>query len=143
MNDPALHPTSCLVSREGHPVPLRGVSIEGHVFGAHARVVIRQRYVNEEEKPVEAIYTFPVPSEAVLVGFAMEAAGRRIEAEVKEREEAFRAYDEAVSAGHGAALLDQERRDVFTASVGNLLPREETVVEVTYVQALGADEGAL
>jgi Ca-activated chloride channel family protein len=120
-----------------------GVSISGEVFGAQARLVVRQRYRNKEAKPIEAIYTFPLPSDAVLVGFAMECDGRRLEGEVKEREEAFQTYDDALSAGHGAALLDQERRNVFTASVGNLLPGEETVIEATYVQRLGADEGAL
>ncbi|HVY48378.1 MAG TPA: VIT domain-containing protein, partial [Minicystis sp.] len=134
---------SCLVATDGAPVPLTSVELTGEVFGAHARVVLRQRYENVEPRPIEAIYTFPVPAEAALVGFAMECAGRRLEAEVKERDEAFAAYDEAVGAGHGAALLDEERRNVFTASVGNLLPGEETIVEVVYVQALRADEGAL
>ena len=50
--------------------------------------------------------------------------------EVKEREAAFRAYDDALVAGHGAALLEQERPNVFTANVGNLLPGEETTTEV-------------
>ncbi|WP_438019316.1 VIT domain-containing protein [Sorangium sp. So ce315] len=136
-------PMSCLRSSEGHPVPLLGVSLSGEVVGGAARLVVRQRYRNEERRPIEAIYTFPLPSEASIAGFAMECAGRRLEGEVKEREEAFRDYDEAIATGHGAALLDEERRNVFTASVGNLLPGEETVVEVAFVQALKADEGAL
>ncbi|KYF56994.1 hypothetical protein BE08_14900, partial [Sorangium cellulosum] len=136
-------PMSCLRSSEGRPVPLLGVSLSGEVVGGAARLVVRQRYRNEERRPIEAIYTFPLPSEASIAGFAMECAGRRLEGEVKEREEAFRDYDEAIAAGHGAALLDEERRNVFTASVGNLLPGEETVVEVAFVQALKADEGAL
>ncbi|WP_437801040.1 VIT domain-containing protein [Sorangium sp. So ce693] len=136
-------PISCLRSSEGHPVPLLGVSLSGEVLGGAARLVVRQRYRNEERRPIEAIYTFPLPGEASIAGFAMECAGRRLEGEVKEREEAFQAYDEAIATGHGAALLDEERRNVFTASVGNLLPGEETVVEVAFVQALTADEGAL
>ncbi|MGK4006323.1 VIT domain-containing protein [Sorangium sp. So ce1036] len=139
----APRPTSCLCSSEGRPVPLRGVSLSGEVLGGAARLVVRQRYRNEERRPIEAVYTFPLPSEATIVGFAMECAGRRLEGEVKEREEAFLSYDEAVAAGHGAALLDEERRNVFTASVGNLLPGEETVIEVSFVQPLRAEDGAL
>ena len=41
---------------------------------------------------------------------------------VEEREKAFETYDEALAEGHGAYLLDEERADVFTASVGNLPP---------------------
>ena len=128
---------------DGVAIPLRGVAVSGEVYSGHAWVTVRQRYQNTEKKPVEAVYTFPLPSEATLCGFAMVCDGRRIEGIVKEREEAFRQYDDAISAGHGAALLEQERANVFTASVGNLLPDEETLVEVQYVQRLQADEGAL
>jgi Ca-activated chloride channel homolog len=134
---------SCLCSREGAKVPLLGVALSGEVLGAHARLILRQRYKNHEPRPIEAVYTFPIPSDATLVGFAMECEGRRLEAEVKEREEAFQVYDEAIAKGHGAALVEQERPNVFTASLGNLLPGEETVVEVTFLQKLMADEGAL
>jgi Ca-activated chloride channel family protein len=134
---------SCLCTPAGERVPLLGVSLTGEVYGADARLVLRQRYRNDEKAAIEAIYTFPIPSEATLVGFAMECAGRRLEAEVKEREEAFHAYDEAIAKGHGAALLEEERRNVFTASVGNLLPGEDTVIEVAFVQRLAAEEGAL
>ncbi|HLM74967.1 MAG TPA: hypothetical protein VK459_19795, partial [Polyangiaceae bacterium] len=54
---------SQLVSPEGHPVPLKGVAISGEVFGAQARILVRQRYRNREAKPIEAIYTFPLPSD--------------------------------------------------------------------------------
>ena len=134
---------TCLRSAGGHAVPLLGVELSGDVYGAHARIVVRQRYRNDEESPIEAIYTFPLPSDAVVVGFAMECAGRRMESEVREREEAFKAFDEAVAKGHGAALLEEERKNVFTANVGNLMPGEETMIEVAFVQRLTSDEGAL
>ncbi len=132
-----------LFSRQGDAVALKGVEVEGEVLGAHARVTVRQRYHHEGRNAVEAIYTFPLPSDATLTGFSMTCEGRRFEGAVKEREAAFRAYDDAVVAGHGAALVEQERPNVFTASVGNLLPGEETVVEVVYVQRVSVDEGSL
>lgn len=132
-----------LRSVDGKPIPLRGVDVSGDVVGGTARIKVRQRYQNVEHVPVEAIYVFPLPSEATLVGFVMECEGRRIEGVCKEREEAFRAYDDATLEGHGAALLEQERANVFTANVGNLLPNETTVVEIEYVQRLRASEGAL
>jgi len=132
-----------LESVDGKKIPLRGVDVSGEVIGGTARIRVRQTYENVEQKPIEAIYTFPLPTEGTLVGFRMECDGRRIDGVVKEREEAFRAYDDATLAGHGAALVEQERANVFTASVGNLLPGETTVVEVEYVQRLHASEGAL
>ncbi|WP_163989634.1 VIT domain-containing protein [Pyxidicoccus caerfyrddinensis] len=132
-----------LYTSEGAQVPLQGVEVTGELLGGHARVRVRQRYRNEEKRPVEAIYTFPLPSDGTLSAFSMTCAGRRVEGVVKEREEAFRTYDDAVTAGHGAALLDQERPNVFTAQVGNLLPGEETVVEVEFLQAVTAEEGSV
>lgn len=135
--------TAMLATTAGQAIPLIGVHVTGEVVGGIARTVVRQRYKNAEARPIEAVYTFPLPSEAALVGFSMTCAGRRMEGVVREREAAFLAYDDAVSKGHGAALVDEERRNVFTASVGNLLPGEETVIEVEILERLGADEGAL
>jgi len=132
-----------LESVDGQPIPLRGVDVSGEIVGGSARIRVRQRYENVEQKPIEAVYVFPLPTESTLVGFVMECEGRRVEGVVKERDEAFRAYDDATLAGHGAALVEQERANVFTASVGNLLPGETTIVEVEYVQRLRASEGAL
>jgi Ca-activated chloride channel homolog len=132
-----------LYTRDGAKVPLQGVEVAGELLGSHARVRVRQRYLNTERRPVEAVYVFPLPSDGTLTGFQLECNGRRLQGVVKEREEAFRTYDDAITAGHGAALLDQERANVFTAQVGNLLPDEETWVEVEFLQALQAEEGSV
>lgn len=132
-----------LVTKQGHAVPLLGVKVEAEVLGGHARVVVKQRYKNTETAPIEAVYTFPLPADGTLTAFAMVCEGRKLAGVVKEREQAFRDYDEAIVQGHGAALLEQERANVFTATVGNLLPNEETVIEVEYLQRLSVDEGAL
>ena len=132
-----------LITVRGEAVPLKGVEIVGEVSGALARVRLIQRYRNEESRAIEAVYTFPLPSDATLVGFSLACAGRRVESVVREREEAFREYEQAISSGHGGALVDQERVNVFTAQVGNLLPREDTVVELEYLQRVSVDEGTL
>jgi Ca-activated chloride channel family protein len=124
-------------------VPLLGVEVRAEVMAGHARSVLRQRYRNDETKAIEAIYTFPLPTRGSVTGFAMSVNGRQLIGEVHEREEAFRRYDDAMSAGHGSALLEQERPNVFTSSVGNLLPGEETVIEIEYVEPLHGDEGAI
>ncbi len=132
-----------LFTKTGARVPLQGVEVSGELLGGHARVRVRQRYRNDEQRPVEAVYTFPLPSDGTLTAFSMTCAGRRVEGVIQEREAAFKTYDDAVTAGHGAALLDEERPNVFTAQVGNLLPGEETLVEVELLQTLQAEEGCV
>ena len=131
------------VAGEARAVPLLGVEVRAEVVAGHTRALVRQRYRNDEKRPIEAIYTFPLPTRGAVTGFAMTVNGRHLVGEVQEREEAFRRYDDAVSAGHGGALLEQERPNVFTANVGNLLPGEETVIEIEYVEPLHTDEGAV
>jgi hypothetical protein len=120
----------------GNPVPLEGVSVEASVQEFCARVTVSQRYRNTESKPIEAVYVFPLDEAAALCGFEAVIDGVHVVAEVKEREQAFAEYDDALAAGHGAYLLDQERPDVFTASIGNLPPGKEVLVRLSYVTEL-------
>jgi Ca-activated chloride channel family protein len=132
-----------LVDAAGHEIPLRNVEMIGEVLGGSLCMRLRQHYENTESRAIEALYTFPVPSEATITGFAMTSGERSLQATVEEREEAFARYTRAIEAGDGAALLDQERENVFSASVGNLLPGRTAVIEIEYVQPLHASEGAL
>ena len=138
-----MHETLLLRSIQGQAVPLLGVAAQASVAGGTVQVTLRQRFRHVGPEPIEAVYTFPVPADAALSGFAMTCNGRRQVAQVQEREAAFRTYDDALVAGHGAALLEEERANVFTASVGNLLPEEEVIIEIEYLQSLHADEGVL
>jgi hypothetical protein len=128
-----------LVSIDKAPVPLTGVAIDAQINNLSARVTVAQRFVNREQKPIEAVYLFPLDEGASVCAFEAIVDGTLVVGEVKEREEAFRAYDEAMEEGHGAFLLDEERPDVFQASVGNLLPGKEVLLKLTYVAELNVD----
>ena len=128
-----------LVTTTGEPVPLVGVDVKADLVGRGAKVTLAQRFVNTEQRPLEAVYKFPLPQSGAVCGFRVRIGGRVIESEVAERDDAFRRYDEALSEGHGAYLLDEERPNVYTLSVGNLEPGMEAVTEVTYVGLLESD----
>jgi Ca-activated chloride channel homolog len=117
-------------------IPLTGVRVEAHLVGGSARIRLEQRYKNPEPTPIEAVYTFPLQADAVVCGFSGQIGDRTVKGEVDEREAAFARYDDAMAAGHAAILVDQERPDVFTASVGNLLPGEEAVLVLELIQPL-------
>jgi len=129
--------------REPHPVPLEGVKVHGEILGHASRVTTTQRFRNAEKVPIEAVYVFPLPEAAAVCGLAVQVGDRRIEGEVDRRDKAFDRYDDAMEAGHGAVLLDEERPNVFTLSVGNILPGQEVVVELTWVAELAAEGEAI
>jgi Vault protein inter-alpha-trypsin domain/von Willebrand factor type A domain len=121
------------------PIPLEGVRVEAKIRDYCARVTVSQRYRNTEKKPLEAVYVFPLEEGAAVCGFEAVIGETHVVGHVKEREQAFAEYDDALAAGHGAYLLDQERPDVFTASIGNVPPGEEALVRITYVSELSRE----
>ncbi|MBI4332738.1 MAG: VWA domain-containing protein [Chloroflexi bacterium] len=125
-----------LLTRKATPVPLTGVEVTGTVTGRAARVRVRQTFKNIEPDPIEAVYKFPLPEGAALCGFRAVIGARTITGQVKEREEAFKEYDDALAAGHGGYLLDEERPNIFTLSVGNLPPQASAVIEIQYASLL-------
>jgi Ca-activated chloride channel family protein len=124
-------------------VPLTGISIDADILSFYAKVVVSQRYVNREATPIEAVYVFPLDEGAAVCGFEAIVDGTLVVGEVFEREKAFEMYDDAMEQGHGAFLLDEERPDVFQASVGNLPPGKEVQVKLTYVTELSIADGRL
>lgn len=130
------HPIGLLINLPDAPptpVPLDGVAVHARLVGAACEVAVTQRYTNRETRPIEAVYIFPLPTDAAVCGFTAEVDGRRIEGRVEEREKAFEIYDDAMADGHGAFLLDQERPNIFTASVGNIRPGASVAIEIRYV----------
>ena len=133
---------SGLFTREGAPVPLLGIEYRAQVRGSAVELAVAQRFRNQEAKPLEVTYVFPLPEGAAICGFTISLPDGEIEGAVEEREKAFDRYDAAVAEGHGAFLLDQERPNVFQLSVGNLLPGEEAEITLRYVELaalVGAD----
>jgi len=143
--DPAVkeQPTGLYTGPALKPVPLEGVKVRAEVLGHASRVTLAQRFRNAEKVPIEAVYVFPVPEGAAVCGLAMRVGERRIEGQVWEREKAFESYDDAMAAGHGALLVDAERPNILTASVGNILPGQDVVVELTWAAELGMEGEAI
>jgi len=125
------------------PVPLLGVTVDAELTGASARVTLAQRFKNSGPRPIEAVYLFPLPTDAAVCAFEAEIDGRRIEGRVEERDKAFEIYDDAMADGHGALLLDEERPNVFTLSVGNLAAGSEAVIRISWVVSLAWEGEAL
>jgi hypothetical protein len=117
-------------------VPLRNVRAEAKVRGYTAGVVSTLEYENEEEEPIEAVFTFPLDASSTVVDFYATIKDRTIIGRVEEKQKARQAYDDAITSGQSAFLMESEREDVFTITVGNLPPRGKATVSVTFVMEL-------
>ncbi len=117
-------------------LPLKHTEVKIRVQGFVARATVVQQFTNPFETPIEAVYVFPLPDRAAVDGMSMRIGERVIRAEIKKRDEARRIYEQAKADGKRAGLLEQERPNIFTQSVGNILPGDEIEVEITYVDIL-------
>lgn len=129
-----------LVSTGENPVPLTGIHVDGKITGRAAKVKVSQRYFNIEDSPIEAVYKFPLPEQASICGFRVMIGEKLLVGEVEEREKAFRLYDQALEKGDGAYLLDEERPNIFTLSVGALPSKTAAVIEIEFVTLLDTVE---
>ena len=117
-------------------LPLKSVAAEVHIAGVIADVTIEQVYRNEGTRPLEAIYIFPASTRAAVYGMVMHTGDREIIAEIREREQARREYEEARELGQTASLLEQERPNVFKMNVANILPGDSIAVRLSYTELL-------
>lgn len=125
-----------LISVSGQPVPLQSVELDGRLAGLFTTWTLRQRFINVEKAAIEAVYQFPLADAATLTGASVTIGERVITCQIEEREKAFADYDNAIAAGDGAVLIDEERPNYFQISVGNILPDQELTVALTFIQPL-------
>ncbi|MCA9680023.1 MAG: VWA domain-containing protein, partial [Myxococcales bacterium] len=126
----------------GH-LPMTAMAVDARVVGLVAEMDLAQTFVNTLAEPIEATYIFPLPDRAAVTRFRMEVAGRVIDGVIDERGRAREQYEEAIAAGHRAAITEEDRAGVFTLRVGNLMPGETAVVRLTLVGPLPLDDGEL
>jgi Ca-activated chloride channel family protein len=122
-------------------LPLLALDINGRIDGLLAQVNVSQTFVNCLDQPIEATYIFPLPDRAAVTTFRMEVAGRVVEGLLKDRGEARREYDHAITRGHRASIAEEERPNVFTMRVGNLMPGDTAIIKLTLVETLPYSDG--
>ncbi|RKZ06031.1 trypsin [Candidatus Fermentibacteria bacterium] len=122
-------------------LPLEHTSVVIDVSGNLQRATVRQVYGNPYDEVIVAIYTFPLPQSAAVDRMNMWIGDKLIEGKIHERYLAQQIYNEAIEAGQTASLLEQERPNIFTQTVGNILPGDSIVIEISYVAPVEYDDG--
>ena len=122
--------------------PLKHTNVKVDISGFIARATVTQTFYNPYNENIEAVYVFPLPHTAAVDAMTMHIGERRIVGLMKRRAEARAIYERALQQGQTASLLEQERPNIFTQSVGNIKPNAEIQIEISYVDVLNYDVGA-
>jgi Ca-activated chloride channel family protein len=122
-------------------LPLKETRADVHIAGVIADVVVTQVYRNEGSRPLNAKYVFPASTRAAVHGMTMQVGDQRIRARIREKQAAKKEFEAAQAAGKSAALLEQQRPNVFTMNVANVMPQDEIRVELHYSELLVPTDG--
>jgi Ca-activated chloride channel family protein len=122
-------------------MPLKSTDVDVHIAGVIADVKVVQRYKNEGTRPIEAQYVFPGSTRAAVYGMNMRVADRLLVAQIREKNQARKEYQEAKQEGRTASLLEQQRPNVFQMKVANIFPGDDITVELSYTELLVPSEG--
>ena len=130
---------------EGDPnvdrLPLKDTRVQIDVSGVIADVTVVQTYRNEGSRPINARYVFPASTRAAVYGMKMKIGDQIIVAKIKQREKAQKEFEQAKQEGKSASLLEQDRPNVFTMNLANMMPGEQVDIELRYTELLAPTEG--
>ena len=117
-------------------LPLKDTRVDISVSGVIADVKVRQIYRNEGSRPINASYVFPASTRAAVYSMRMQIGNEIIVAKIKEREQAKQEFEQAKEEGKSASLLEQQRPNVFSMSLANIMPQEQVEIELRYTELL-------
>jgi len=123
------------------PAPKVATEIAIEVHGMVARTRLTQVFHNPAAEFVEGIYVFPLPEKAAVDRLWMRIGDRTIEGRIQEKEEARRTYEKARVEGRKAALVEQQRPNLFTNAVAHIGPDEQIEIRIEYQQSLAYEDG--
>ncbi len=125
-----------LVTPDGRALPLASATLRAEAAGGLARVVLEQRFENPYADTLHVTYKMPLPADGAVSGYEFAIGGRTITGRVEPKAVAREQFEQAIVEGRTAALLEQQRADLFTQEIGNIPPGESIVARITVDQRL-------
>ena len=117
-------------------LPLKGIEARFRVCGGLVEVELDQIYHQDNRSALNCQYLFPLPATAAIYRCELHINDRLLVAKAMEREDAIELVNEKKAAGHRTALVESERENLFTLSLGNVQPGDLIVVRLAYLQHL-------
>jgi len=130
------HAGAEMTTADGRSLPLVAATLRGDARGGIARLVLEQTFENRHADTLHVTYRMPLPVDGAVSGYAFQLGDRRIVGTIDKKQAARERFERAIIEGHTAALLEQDRADIFTQKLGNIGPGETIVATITIDQRL-------
>lgn len=122
-------------------LPLKHTRADVTISGVIADVRVTQVYRNEGSVPIDARYVFPASTRAAVHALRLRVGERAVDAVIREKKQARAEFAQARREGKSAALLEQQRPNVFTMAIANVMPGDEITVDLRYTETLVPTDG--
>lgn len=136
-------PQATLRSSQGAPLILKDVAITGELRGAMFEAHVRQTFSNPTDTHAEVVYSFPLPWGATLLGVEVQLDQVKLNGTVVAKAQAAEQYEESLSKGDAAIMLERGNDGNYVLHLGNLTPGEQCVIDMHYGQLLQFEQGGL
>jgi len=125
---------------------LPALDIQSHkvdvtIEDGYAITKIEQVFFNPHNQELEAIYSFPLPEKASAAEFTLWIDGKPITAEVLEKKQAEKIYEEEKAAGRDAGLAEKDSYKTFELKVAPVRAGQQTKIHFVYIQPVHIDTG--
>merc|ERR1712038_678631 len=126
---------------EKESVRLTSFHVNTTISFRYSRTEVTAQYRNPGTEADKAVFSMVLPKSAFISNFSLTIKDEEYVAEVKEKEEAKKTFDEAVASGNTAGLVSKNTRDSNQFSVDtNLEPGEKVTFTLTYEELLERQE---
>lgn len=122
--------------RAGMSGILESVRVTGHLRDLACELSVQQNFMNPGEHNVEAVYTFLLPHGAVLLNLTAKVGERELRGAVLPKKKAEARYEQAITDGDGAIMLERSDDGICTVNLGNLMPGERATLNYEYAYLL-------
>ncbi|KHT51534.1 VIT and vWA domain-containing protein [Vibrio sinaloensis] len=124
----------------------KDLQIESHhvdvaIQDGYATTSIEQTFFNPNDSELEALYSFPVPQNAVVGEFIYWINGSPVIAEAVPKEKARKIYDDQKAQGNATALTEKDEYKTFDIRVYPVQPQQSVKVKLVYMQDALLDHG--
>ena len=134
---------ACLQARHGEDVVFLGCRLSGELRGLMFEAQVEQGFRNPSKENIEVAYTFPLPWGAVLLGVEVLLGNKHLSGRVVEKAQAEARYEEALSEGDAAIMLEKNADHSYCLNLGNLAAGEACTITLRYAQTLPFEQGSL
>ena len=128
-----------LLADKSASLPLKKVCVDaevkGYLLGLQASLV----YQNDSTDPVEVLFRMPLERSHAVVGLTALLDGKKITAQLQDKQEARDKYEDAIASGKTAALGEEKTGDIFSITLGNLRGGGEAEIQLKMVGELPID----